>query len=233
MIPAPSKTDLTGRVFGRLTVIRFFKYDSRHNRIWKCQCSCDKIHYARTGQLNAGIVRSCGCLRLETLAKYRRKPLNLTFRRFGKLVALQPEGKGRERRWLCECDCGRVIRVRAFCLTTGTSQSCGCGRKPGSLKQLHRQMMVRCYDHSSPGYRAYGAKGVTVCARWKKVSLFVRDMAPRPLGTSLGRLLDLGGYWCGNCAECRRLGRARNVSWQTPQEQGAERTKKRVLQKAA
>jgi hypothetical protein len=234
MRAAPGKRDLTGLVFGRLTVIKFFKHDPRWNRIWKCACTCGKPHYARTGHLNAGGVRSCGCLKLETLAKYRRKPHDLAFCRFGKLLALQVEGHGRSRRWLCECDCGRLIRVHTFALTMGKSQSCGCGRKPGSLTSLHRGMMRRCYDKKATGYSEYGAKGVTVCARWKVFKLFTRDMAPRPTGTSLSRKYDSGGYWCGCCSECVKLGHSRNVEWATPQEQGRQRRMKNSLkQKAA
>jgi hypothetical protein len=235
MIPASRRTDLTGRIFGRLTVVRFFKHDSRWNRVWKCLCSCGKTHYVRTSHLNDKAVRSCGCLQLETLAKYRRKPHNLTFRRFSKLVALQAEGHGRSRRWLCECDCGRLIRVRAFTLTNGKSQSCGCGRMTGTLKQLHHGMMKRCYCKTATGYENYGGAGCTVCKRWKSFRNFAKDMSPRPVGTSLSRFLDTGGYWCGNknCGECVRAGRSRNVEWATPQEQGAERRKKSKLLKAA
>lgn len=53
-----------GQIFGRLTVIdrdRSKKYVG-----WICQCSCGKYTFARSGDLNKGNVRSCGCISKET-----------------------------------------------------------------------------------------------------------------------------------------------------------------------
>lgn len=54
-------TDLTGRVFGRLTVIEF-SHLAYGQRFWRCQCECGSETVHRTGRLNIGHVRSCGCL---------------------------------------------------------------------------------------------------------------------------------------------------------------------------
>jgi hypothetical protein len=51
--------DLTGRRFGRLTVIGLF--GSNNGKLWLCRCDCGQTHKARTGHLNAGAVTSCGC----------------------------------------------------------------------------------------------------------------------------------------------------------------------------
>jgi hypothetical protein len=56
--------DLTGLIFGRLTVIRRADRDTRNRIQWLCQCSC----LARTRMIVCGdnlrshSVRSCGCL---------------------------------------------------------------------------------------------------------------------------------------------------------------------------
>lgn len=34
------KVELTGKIFGRLTVVRDAGRDKRGNVIWECQCSC-------------------------------------------------------------------------------------------------------------------------------------------------------------------------------------------------
>ncbi len=42
-------------------------------------------------------------------------------------------------------------------------------------------MIGRCYNHKNPGYKNYGARGIKVCARWRKsVQAFVKDVGLRP-----------------------------------------------------
>lgn len=62
--------DLTGKRFGRLTVIGF-SYSKKtgsksYKRYWKCLCDCGTVCVVRQDQLSAGTAKSCGCLRLET-----------------------------------------------------------------------------------------------------------------------------------------------------------------------
>lgn len=51
--------------------------------------------------------------------------------RFGRLVVLQFAGYDdyRNRVWLCQCDCGKHIQVRATELPSGARTSCGCRRR--------------------------------------------------------------------------------------------------------
>ena len=69
--------DLTGQVFGRLTVTGFshFTESKREDRsspqrlgYWKCLCSCKTEITLVTSSLKGGVTRSCGCLRSETTA---------------------------------------------------------------------------------------------------------------------------------------------------------------------
>lgn len=54
--------------------------------------------------------------------------LDLTGRRFGRLIALRSEGQKYGRRaWLCRCDCGKETTVYTGHLTLGRTKSCGCG----------------------------------------------------------------------------------------------------------
>lgn len=60
----PLKTDLTGKRFGKLTVLA--KSPERRGRsfTWICQCDCGRItHPIVTNRLLHGRTRSCGCLR--------------------------------------------------------------------------------------------------------------------------------------------------------------------------
>ena len=59
----------------------------------------------------------------------------------------------------------------------------------------------RCFNPNSARYYLYGAKGVTVCARWKdSFENFLEDMGERPSSDYvLSRKGDTGNYEPSNC----------------------------------
>ena len=59
-------------------------------------------------------------------------------------------------------------------------------------------MYDRCFLKSSRSYKNYGAKGITVCDRWRCFKLFLEDMGERPKGHVLSRFEDKGNYEPGN-----------------------------------
>ncbi len=64
--------DLTGRVFGRLTVLRLCGKDKHGKPMWLCRCVCGNETSVRASPLRRGKSRSCGCLaRDETVARSR------------------------------------------------------------------------------------------------------------------------------------------------------------------
>jgi hypothetical protein len=62
--------DITGQVFGRLTVIGFAGTANRR-ALWLCRCECGNEHNAQGKLLRDGKVKSCGCLRVEWPRVYR------------------------------------------------------------------------------------------------------------------------------------------------------------------
>lgn len=62
--------DLTGKTFGRLTVIRKYGKDARNEYIWECKCSCGNTTYVQTSRLKSGNTVSCGCWREERKYKH-------------------------------------------------------------------------------------------------------------------------------------------------------------------
>lgn len=72
------KLDLTGQVFGYLTVQReapprYRKAARTGNRVrselyWVCECVCGKVTQVRGSRLHSGETRSCGCLGRSVLA---------------------------------------------------------------------------------------------------------------------------------------------------------------------
>ncbi len=59
--------DLTGMMFGRLTVIKLIP--NRSPREWECLCSCGSIGTKRGSDLTSGKSKSCGCLSRELTSK--------------------------------------------------------------------------------------------------------------------------------------------------------------------
>ena len=88
------------------------------------------------------------------------------------LAAALPGNPGA--RWLCRCACGREIVIRGRSLRYDRPEDCGTCAK---IKHEHSKtpeytawfdMLKRCENPAAANYRYYGAKGISVCARWRK-----------------------------------------------------------------
>jgi len=80
-------------------------------------------------------------------------------------------------------------------------------------------MQQRCSNPKKDGYKYYGARGITVCARWKGrhgFENFLADVGRRPKGTTLDRKKVNGNYEPDNC------------KWATPTEQANNRRMKKA-----
>lgn len=69
----PTKIELKGKRFGRLTVLEESGRDRFGQAIWKCKCDCKQICYVRGGDLRNGNTKSCGCANLESATETIRK----------------------------------------------------------------------------------------------------------------------------------------------------------------
>jgi len=121
------RKDLTGRRFGRLTVMTLSDVRGAMNQLrWCCLCDCGKSVVVYGSALRRGLTKSCGCYARET--KTTRCLKDLTGQRFEKLTVLRRAStiKGNTM-WECRCDCGKITLAGAANLSTGHTASCGCG----------------------------------------------------------------------------------------------------------
>lgn len=153
--------------------------------------------------------------------------------------------------WSLKCDCGNVVVAMTVNITKGKHRSCGCkrseficeargfrgdGKKP--IYRVYRQMLDRCYLETAPNYRWYGAKGVTVCERWRRgtneltgFQCFEADMGERPEGLTLDRKDPRLPYEPENCrwATWAEQGVNRREHHMTPLERAALRRQRSAL----
>jgi hypothetical protein len=163
----------------------------------------------------------------------KRKPEDLSGRRFGRLVAksIAPYRLNNTIIWECICDCGNVKDTRAALLKKGITRSCGClaaENKP-PIRVTHGMtgysgiktwegMVRRCTNPKDKDFALYGARGIKVCDRWLDPRNFAEDMGEKPAGCSLDRIDSNGDYCPENCR------------WATPTEQGANKRNNRLIE---
>lgn len=179
------REDLTGKVFGMLTVLERAKdkvlKDGRKIPMWKCQCSCkDKTIKDISGNsLRSGKVKSCGCLNRNPENKVRVKE-DLTGRKFGRWTVLK-QGEdiivaGRRRAaWVCQCSCkDKTIRtVIGTALKRGESLSCGCINQEITGKITKKRNEIRYLKSNAldeKGNLLY--KRCSFCKEWKEPFYF-------------------------------------------------------------
>lgn len=157
------------------------------------------------------------------------KFIDLSGKRFGRLVAVSPVRRGKFIHWLCQCDCGKTVTPIGSTLRNGTSQSCGCARTEwinGGFRKVNVQhglfgtriyriwagIITRCYDINSRDYHNYGGRGIGIHPLWRHDPLkFYKDVGDPPDGMSLDRKNNDGDYEPGN------------VRWSTQTEQANNR----------
>jgi hypothetical protein len=135
--------------------------------------------------------------------------------------------------WLCQCSCGEAVRARASTLIGNQLLSCGC-LKTERLRQNNLSyghtcngvsptyeswagMISRCENPNRPNFLTTVAEGIRVCERWRNsFEAFLKDMGPRPVGTSIDRIDNSDNYEPGICRWATRSEQQRNQRPRAP-----------------
>lgn len=110
--------DLTGLVFGKLTVLRRSKNKNKNRRaLWVAQCECGSIKDYIANNLVRGLSKSCGC----------KGVYSLLGKVFGFLTVVEHNMQAViKTACVCKCVCGNLCKSTFHHLIAGDRVSCGC-----------------------------------------------------------------------------------------------------------
>lgn len=171
--------------------------------------------------------------------KLQARAHDLTGRRFGRLVVVEPV-----RRkiipptnyyifWLCQCDCGETSEAETHNLKKGRTRSCGCGERESrfTAQRTHGHtsgdvggaspeydawlhIKQRCLNPNDKAYKRYGGRGITIHPGWEtSFEAFFQHIGSRPSPKhSVDRTNNDLGYIPGNVKWATRTEQSNNRS---------------------
>jgi hypothetical protein len=191
----PPYIDLTNKRIGRFIALRP-SYE-RSQKDWICLCDCGTEFIRRQNEIVKGIVYECpNCVfrrsefyiggkkfgRLHVLHEYKMEIWNDKSRSNLKKV---------HRVWFCKCECGTEKWIDQQSISSGHTVSCGCFMSKNNSRWANETLYPRrakissklnpiymlwivlnqkCYNSKYSTYKNWGAKGYTVCEKWRNSS---------------------------------------------------------------
>lgn len=125
-------------------------------------------------------------------------PMKLTGKRFGGLLVLKLvriEGPGKNRRWLCRCDCGREKLATTWELTAGHKKTCGKGP---CRKRAYKLPKPKPMPIAKPKPRPADLSAYEVAPLLRHVNVNDEIVLLKARCKADERLRAHGGYWSEN-----------------------------------
>lgn len=162
----PKFEDLTGKRFGKLTVLNrdepYIEGNGQRHTKWVCACDCGRKVSVMAASLKSGNTKSCGCAVQDAGIRARADMIG---KRFGRLmVVCIAEKRNAVIYYKCVCDCGNSIVTSGHSLRGGSTQSCGCSRIGNNALDLTGQSYGRLLVLGQAEAIRYGDERMT---RWK------------------------------------------------------------------
>ena len=148
------------------------------------------------------------------------KLYNLVGRRFGRLVVIRclggrKCGKGRQKFWLCECDCGDFTEVRTTKLISGEIFGCGCKQKLPkgqsafnslfSTYQRNARTRNLSFRLSKTQFRKLTQESCFYCGELPSGIIAIPRQNGVYIYSGIDRLKNSKGYSNSNCVPCCKV----------------------------
>lgn len=221
---SPSRQDLTGKTFNKLTVINLNKERSKKGVLyWNCRCECGNTTVVSGYNLKSGHTGSCGCdlgKHFKT-HKYIRQPKNKIGQTFNGIEVIDKAGFDNKGKilWKCRCHCGREFIAKNRHISR--ILSCGCAKNSHFMrnsklcyignysfdKEIYRELrkewssMKRRCEPNYHSAKNYYDRGILVCDAWTNFDIFaIWALNHRyEIGLTLDRINNEKGYDPDNC----------------------------------
>ena len=179
-----NKLDLTGNIFGRLTVLGDVRKRTKNGKVlWHCLCEFGTVTFVRGDHLKSGKISSCGCLN-EEKKHDRFKDLSNTETDNFKIID-RAYSKNQRVYWNCICkNCGNHVELQSNQIDRYSG--CGCKQNRSTKERMDEIRDSESLKTDKPTAKSTtGVRGVYFNKRKGSYQAFINvDKKTKYLGSS-------------------------------------------------